>query len=116
MQSPTPYRALNASADGKSQGAECAAGYLYPTDCYPPTPEVGCAARVLPTPFGTVRPGKAFPHPGVLLDGRPNIRRWAAGTRPRRGRDLGLSVKFSLIPVVTFLAPLASNFEGLKDR
>ena len=22
----------------------------------------------------------------------------------------------SLIPVVTFLAPLASNFEGLKDR
>jgi hypothetical protein len=29
---------------------------------------------------------------------------------------LGPGTIIKLIPVVTFLAPLASNFEGLKDR
>ena len=74
-------------------------------------------------------PNERSPHPGVLPYKRsqPEPRRLnycqhdgaAAGLDPAGRRDLGLVVLVTVvqsIPVVTFLAPLASNFEGLKDR
>ena len=60
-----------------------------------------------------LEPVAPLPSPYSSCDGR---------TRPRRERGLGqvrapsACRRLQLIPVVTFLAPLASNFEGLKDR
>ena len=74
-------------------------------------------------------PDESFPHPGVLpyrqrrsaASTRPRARTMVDGrTRPggeaRPGTSMTKWSLFQLIPVVTFLAPLASNFEGLKDR
>jgi hypothetical protein len=62
------------------------------------------------------RPRESSPHPGVSP--APAQALSSAGGTRRRSRCaafLGL-VGLQLIPVVTFLAPLASNSEDLKDR
>ena len=51
----------------------------------------------------------SFPEPDATPAQRPTWR------KPIQGIG-SLVIRDNFIPVVTFLAPLASNFEGLKDR
>ena len=104
-----------------SEGAGSAADYLYPRDFYLPTSKDRRSSRALP-PTLVPRSNKTFPHPGVSpykssrLLNRGEAYTKAAGLDPLELPKRGLGLYVTLIPVVTFLAPLASNFEGLKDR
>ena len=74
---------------------------------------------MLPLPPTTRGPGSKAT--ALADDGARGRRRPQEASRPGDfGRisllRLGLILTVQLIPVVTFLAPLASNFEGLKDR
>ena len=68
------------------------------------------------------RPNESSPHPDVLLY-RSLINFLTTASTVKAAAELDSDQVSEpgtrhdqLIPVVTFLAPLASNFEGLKDR
>src|SRR5271167_3481494 len=113
---PTPLRALNRRTlePGRLRIASSPLGFL------PVCPKQTLRGGV------TVRawyraPHEVSPHPGVSPYKCSNGTLTSRQRKPSEGRtrlcqeqSLGLFDVF--IPVVTFLAPLASNFEGLKDR
>ena len=66
-------------------------------------------------PTGGALPRGVSQLPGALLNCHPHSLSVAAGLDPNQALGPGTSRNFvQLIPVVTFLAPLASNFEGHK--
>ena len=102
------------------------------TDYYPSVPEDALHVGVLPlSTLGTVTFQREFPAsrrvalgrsgincslaPEALVSYRPNRQRPGLDIRRRTESSWDFFTSSS-IPVVTFLAPLASNFEGLKDR
>ena len=145
LRRPTPYRALNTSAF-EGEGAESAADCLYSTDFYPDTPRCPLrtetvALRLVPPTYKIFPHPGVSPKGSLAARSRTRQRRssplslYLSSTNGQSDLTIILHVFFTtrmmdgldpaghgtwdydeLIPVVTFLAPLASNFEGLKDR